>query len=1731
MLTRRFGWLLLAVFVLAGIWSSPSDAAPPDDSTLPPELSEWVEWVRPVEPEPRECRQVDDEVTLCVWPSALRLDVGPTGASFEMDVSVFGPDTVELPGDEQQWPQDVELDGKTGAVLLEGETPRVELDEGRHTLTGFIPWREAPDSLRIPTQIGLIDLVVGGTTIPFPSRGGGTLSLEGSVLEDEVEPDEPGEEVPEEPAQDVPDSETLEVSRRLVDGVPLTVMTRVDVHITGKAREFVLPNPTLEGSTLVQVTAPVPVTMGENGSLVLQVRPGTLTLDLVAALPRSPESLSPPEHPAPWPDDEVWVWNAAESGAPSMGQVSLSGAQPVDLARTHAPSEWQGGATYRLDPKGALRFEVIQRGVSETSTNQLVLRRQMRVDLAGTGWTIIDDIGGEMNRGNRMDLHQEQGVLGSVATNGKPQVITVTDDGHSGVEVRGPALGMRAQWRIEGGTSTLPLGGWSEEFDSVDLSFTLPRGWDVLYAQGPGSLGPTWFGAWRPLDLISLLGVVLLVGRFIGPIAGVTALLGLGLAYTRNGDGYLMLLALVATTTVLVIPLRRQHTKGVALGLRAVWAVAAFMIGAWVIWRMPASVTGVWRGGLSGLAHIRLEHELETMAKLAMTLVVVGAIVLGLAVLTARANKGLARLVVLSVVGVVGFGLMASWLLMAAPGGSRSDDATAVDFTEVGARQEALAAAPEPEPMEEEEWEEDGDYEQRNKGEEGRMGKPTSKQKSGLYAMKGPKQDLSRFASSNNDEDVWGGLTGSEVGEAYGVGGLGLVGTGRGGGGTGEGTIGLGNTGLIGKGAGGGEDSGYGRGSGAGFGGKGKRVPKVRQGKAQVRGELDRDIVRRIVRAHINEVRHCYNRGLSEDPSLQGKATVEFVIAGSGKVSSSTLQDTSLSDRTVGECIAKAVQRWKFPKPSGGGTVTVAYPFVLSSDGDGPSSDAPAPPPEERFIAKNVPLPQLEAPAVPQTGDGVPEWSGPEWTMSLDRTVKSDESVTLWLVTPTLSRAISIVRALALFVLVFLLLRTGWLARPPAQQGPSRGGSVGAALGVGLILALMARPAAAAPPQDLLDELEERINEERPLAPSPDCGTDCALVNKLDVAVKDDELVLRAEVHMAGPGVWWMPGSIDTWIPRVVQVDGKPARAMAVYEDQLLLHLDSGLHEVELRGAVGADVLDLDLAGAPKHVVVEAEGWTVDGVDDDDLAESLSFQRNRGDEPDRVDDPELEPEIEDPQAAEAAPERRPRDMEPWFSVQRHIQIGPRWTVETTVTRLSHGPSPTKVHVPLLSGENMLEASGKVDDPKATVTLRAPGESITWTSVLEQSATVELAAPAEEDWTETWVISCAGAWQCSDEGTPATSDSGGTRVFHPWPGETLRLSLLEPSPAEGQILAVDRADLDLMLGETGTEARLTMKVRTATVAERTITLPSEAHLGSVRMDGNDVPMAKDATELRLTFQPGLHEVVIEFKLDSGAASVVRAPVVDLGGRAVNARVTFEYSDASDRVVVWTSGEGVGPMVWLWPYIGVLALLAVVLARVIEPRMSVHRWFLLNLGFSALFLPVVWLWFVLVGLRERLAERLDDPLRYNLAQLVVGLFTLTLVALVLATAKDLLTSPVSTIIYNGSDGSTLSWYADRTSASTPAATVVTGPLSLWRAIWAVWVVWLGWSCIAWGKWVWGVISKDGWWKSYPNPLLDEGDDVTTPEQPEPPVPATAQAQPTEVPADDPESKQPEPEPEPE
>lgn len=93
-------------------------------------------------------------------------------------------------------------------------------------------------------------------------------------------------------------------------------------------------------------------------------------------------------------------------------------------------------------------------------------------------------------------------------------------------------------------------------------------------------------------------------------------------------------------------------------------------------------------------------------------------------------------------------------------------------------------------------------------------------------------------------------------------------------------------------------------------------------------GKLDKGEIRKVVRAHIGEIRDCYHEGLERDPKLAGRLVVGFEIADGGAVERSEISESTLADAEVGACIAGAVKTWKFPAPQGG-AVAVEYPFEL----------------------------------------------------------------------------------------------------------------------------------------------------------------------------------------------------------------------------------------------------------------------------------------------------------------------------------------------------------------------------------------------------------------------------------------------------------------------------------------------------------------------------------------------------------------------------------------------------------------------------------------------------------------------------------------------------------------------------------------------------------------------------------------------------------------------------------
>jgi hypothetical protein len=95
-------------------------------------------------------------------------------------------------------------------------------------------------------------------------------------------------------------------------------------------------------------------------------------------------------------------------------------------------------------------------------------------------------------------------------------------------------------------------------------------------------------------------------------------------------------------------------------------------------------------------------------------------------------------------------------------------------------------------------------------------------------------------------------------------------------------------------------------------------------------GALDRSLIDEVIKRHMNQIKYCYQRELTKNPSLGGKIVIKFTIAKDGTVSAASTKSTTMNNSAVETCIVGRFMRMQFPEPKGGGIVVVSYPFIFS---------------------------------------------------------------------------------------------------------------------------------------------------------------------------------------------------------------------------------------------------------------------------------------------------------------------------------------------------------------------------------------------------------------------------------------------------------------------------------------------------------------------------------------------------------------------------------------------------------------------------------------------------------------------------------------------------------------------------------------------------------------------------------------------------------------------------------
>ncbi len=717
----------------------------------------------------------------------------------------------------------------------------------------------------------------------------------------------------------------------------------------------------------------------------------------------------------------------------------------------------------------------------------------------------------------------------------------------------------------------------------------------------------------------------------------------------------------------------------------------------------------------------------------------------------------------------------------------------------------------------------------------------------------------------------------------------------------------------------------------------------------------------------------------------------------------------------------------------------------------------------DSFSDSAVDFDRIDPKAKVQTGPGLPQWQWKKVLLSWNGPVDAQQQLHLWYLTPTLTMLLNFIRVILIAVLALLMFGIA------EKFEFKRIRSTAPLLLWFLLLPMLSMPSQKAyadiPDKAVLDELRNKLLE-KPVP--PDCLPICAQIPQMKITISDTELAIALQVHVQQSVAIPLPAEYEQWFPNHVFVDGKTASGLYRDNNSLWLNLDEGEHQVVLGGVVPLlNKFTLPLPLKPNGVSIQNSGWQVAGMQENSqVDDQLQFSRITRTET-QQDKPVLEPGA----------------LPPFVRIERTLQLGLDWRVITRIIRVSPADSAVFLSVPLLPGESVTTAGIRVQEGNVEVNMPAQQSELQWQSTLEKSEKIDFAAAETAQWIEVLKADVSPIWHLEISGIAMihlNNDGEWLPEWHPWPGETITLQITRPAAVEGQTLTIDNSRLSIKPGQRSQEADLNISLRSSQGTQHTLTLPEQAVLQSVAIDGQVQPIRQEGRKLTLPINPGKQQVSINWREPSGITTVMATPQVGLGLDSVNTSLNINLGQ--DRWVLFAMGPKLGPAVLFWGVLIVILLLSPGLSKIPLTPLKTRQWFLLLVGLSQIPLEsagIIIAWLVLLGWRK---TQQASGLRYfNALQVIIGILTLvSLGMLFLAVEQGLLGSPDMQIIGNQSSAYNLNWYQDRsTAAMLPTGTLISVPLIVYRLLMLAWSLWLAVSLLNWLKWGWECFSSNGLW----------------------------------------------------
>lgn len=591
---------LLAAFVPAGA-AGPSPVRTGDIparklAAVPETLRPWIPWVLRGE-EQRLCPETGENDRICQFLSRLSLDVEGNRARFVLEGRSFAPGLVPLPGDSLGWPREVRAGGRPMPVMPSGDGAAVRLPAGPFRIEGTLSWEAPPQAVKAPAGVALIQVVRNGVPLD-----GNLPDEEGMLWLGKREDGGPDEETQAGQGQDMLD---LRVFRRLEDGIPMTLETRIEMDLDGAPRTLKLGRILPARSHVLSMRTDLSAKLSAQGELEAQGRPGHWEISIRSRLPGFPATFAAAGLESPWPAREIW----SLLQDPSLRQVQLKGNSAIDPNQSGVPSEWSHLPGWAVGTGAPLELQEISRGPRLGDSLHVELERTLWRSEDGTRFTVQDRLHGRATSAFHRLSWKEPLEVGRAELFGKGQILSSLGGKEKGIPVPPGGLDVLLL-SIHPFRHTLDVSPLPQPLDRAALLLHWEPGTWLLEVLGPNRTTGTVASSWHVADLAFLALIALLLGRRRGwkPAIFVVLLLSLSHHLLPSTAGFVLHLLVAATVAGGL--LRRLRGKVAVLALRGWVALAALLLGCNLV---PELLDQARLAAFPGLENQNgLPHELPT---------------------------------------------------------------------------------------------------------------------------------------------------------------------------------------------------------------------------------------------------------------------------------------------------------------------------------------------------------------------------------------------------------------------------------------------------------------------------------------------------------------------------------------------------------------------------------------------------------------------------------------------------------------------------------------------------------------------------------------------------------------------------------------------------------------------------------------------------------------------------------------------------------------------------------------------------------------------------------------------------------------------------------------------------------------------------------------------------------------------------------------------------------------